>query len=253
LNGSVRNKATKPALRLLRIERMPVLCVDASKQGIEAMSDDTHLQLSVLAELEWEPRITAAHIGVSADGGVVTLSGQLESFVQKHAAELAVLRVAGVRAVANNLKVEIPFEHRRKDKDIAAAIVERLAWDASIPRNAIKAAVEGGWTTLTGEVEWNYQRKAAEKDVQSLHGVVGVSNNVLLRQRPNSANISNDISIALNRSFFSDRDAITVTAEAGNVRLTGKVHSWHDRQVAADTAWGAPGTAAVENLLAVIE
>jgi osmotically-inducible protein OsmY len=157
-----------------------------------------------------------------------------------------------VLAVAEELEVQVPFERKRDDSDIAAAIVDRLAWDVSVPHDAVKVGVEAGWVTLTGEVGWNYQRKAAEQDVRRLHGVVSVSNQITLKPRVNAANISNDISCALNRSFFPDPDAITVTEEGGKVRLTGNVHSWHARQVAGDTAWGAPGAVDVENLLAVI-
>lgn len=216
------------------------------------MSDDRNLQLAVLAELDWEPSITAAHIGVAANAGVITLTGQVESYSQKHAAESAARRVKGVLAVAEELDVQIPFERKRGDSDVAAAIVERLAWDVSVPRDAVKVGVEAGWVTLTGDVDWNYQRIAAEQDVSRLEGVVGVSNQVSLKARVNTANISNDISCALHRSYFPDPDAITVTAEGGRVRLTGNVHSWHAREVAADTAWGAPGAIDVENLLAVI-
>jgi osmotically-inducible protein OsmY len=216
------------------------------------MSQDTHLQLSVLAELEWEPSITAAHIGVTANAGVVTLTGQVESYAQKHAAEAAARRVKGVLAVAEELEVQVPFERKRDDDEIAAAIVDRLAWDVSVPRDAVQVRVEKGWVTLTGEVGWHYQREAAEQDVRRLHGVVGVSNQVSLKPRVNSANISDDISCALHRSCFPDQDAITVTADGGKVRLVGNVHSWHARQVAAETAWGAPGAVDVENLLAVI-
>ena len=216
------------------------------------MPQDTHLQLSVLAELEWEPSITAAHIGVTANAGVITLTGQVESYAQKHAAEAAARRVKGVLAVAEELEVQVPFERRRGDDEIAAAIVDRLAWDVSVPRDAVQVRVEKGWVTLTGEVGWHYQREAAGQDVRRLHGVVGVSNQVSLKPGVNSTNISNDISSALHRSYFPDPDAITVTAEGGKVRLTGNVHSWHARQVAAETAWGAPGAIDVENLLAVI-
>jgi osmotically-inducible protein OsmY len=216
------------------------------------MSQDTHLQLSVLAELEWEPSVTAAHIGVAADAGVVTLTGRVESYAQKHAAEAAARRVKGVLAVAEELEVQVPFERKRGDKEIAAAIVDRLAWDVSVPRDAVRVRVEKGWVTLAGEVDWQYQREAAEQDVRRLHGVVGVSNQVSLKPRVSTANISNDISCALHRSYFPDPDAITVTSEGGRVRLTGNVHSWHARQVAAETAWGAPGAIDVENLLAVI-
>jgi osmotically-inducible protein OsmY len=112
--------------------------------------------------------------------------------------------------------------------------------------------VEKGWVTLSGEVGWHYQRQAAEQDIRRLHGVLGLTNTISLKTSVNTANVSNDISCALHRTLFPDPEAITVTAEAGKVRLTGNVHSWHARQVAAQTAWGAPGTIDVENLLAVI-
>ncbi|MEP6830488.1 MAG: BON domain-containing protein [Rhizomicrobium sp.] len=216
------------------------------------MSLDSQLQLSVLAELEWEPSVTAAHIGVTANVGVVTLTGHVESYAQKHAAEAGARRVKGVLAVADDLKVQLPFERKRGDDDIAGAVLERLAWDVSVPSDAVQVRVERGWVTLTGEVGWHYQREAAEQDVRRLHGVVGVSNQVSLKPRLNVTNISNDISCALHRSYFPDPEAISVTAEGGRVRLTGNVHSWHARQVAAETAWGAPGVVDVENLLAVI-
>jgi osmotically-inducible protein OsmY len=216
------------------------------------MSQDTHLQLSVLAELEWEPSIVAAHIGVAANAGVITLTGQVESYAQKHAAETAARRVKGVLAVAEEIEVQVPFERKRGDGEIAAAIVERLAWDVSVPGETVQVRVEKGWVTLSGEVGWHYQREAAEQDVRRLRGVVGVSNQVSLKPRVDTANISNDISLALHRSYFPDPDPITVTAEGGKVRLTGNVHSWHAREVAAETAWGAPGAIDVENLLAII-
>ncbi|MEO7055086.1 MAG: BON domain-containing protein, partial [Rhizomicrobium sp.] len=153
------------------------------------MPQDSRLQLSVLAELEWEPSITAAHIGVTANAGVITLTGQVESYAQKHAAEAAARRVKGVLAVAEELEVQVPFERKRGDDEIAAAIVDRLAWDVSVPRDAVQVRVEKGWVTLTGEVGWHYQRKAAEQDVRRLHGVVGVSNQVSLKPGVNSANI----------------------------------------------------------------
>ena len=147
------------------------------------------------------------------DGGIVTLTGYVESYAQKLAAETAAGRVKGVLAVAGELEIQIPFERKWDDSDIAAAIVGRLAWDVSIPRDAVKVRVEKGWVTLTGEVDWHYQREAAEQDVRRLHGIVGVSDHISLRSRVNTANISNDISCALHRSFFPDPDAITVTAE----------------------------------------
>jgi osmotically-inducible protein OsmY len=216
------------------------------------MSQDTHLQLSVLAELEWEPSVVAAHIGVAANAGVITLTGHVESYAQKHAAEAATRRVKGVLAVAVELEVQVPFERKRGDDEIAAAIVERLAWYVSVPRDAVQVRVEEGWVTLTGEVDWHYERKAAEQDVRRLHGVIGISNQVSIRPQVNTSLVSDNIMHALHRSWFFDPNPITVTAKGGKIRLTGNVHTLHARQVAAETAWGAPGATDVENLLAVI-
>ncbi len=215
------------------------------------MSKDTNLQQAVTAELGWEPSITASHIGVTADNGVVTLSGHVNSFVQKHAAEDAARRVKGVRAVAEEIEVRLAFDGKRGDDDIAAAAVSRLAWDMSVPRDAIKVQVEKGWVTLTGTVEWHYQKVAAVNAIRPLMGVVGVSDNVALRPRVSTSNISDDIMHALHRSWFFDGDTIKVSANGGDIKLTGTVSSWHDRQVAAETAWAAPGATSVVNDLMV--
>jgi osmotically-inducible protein OsmY len=216
------------------------------------MSQDTHLQLEVIAELDWEPSITSAHIGVAANAGVITLTGQVESYAEKHAAEVAARRVKGVVGVAQEIKVQVPFERERGDDQIAEAVLDRLAWDVSVPSDSVQVLVEQGWVTLTGAVEKHYQRKAAEQNVRRLQGVAGVSNQISIKPGVNTANISNDITCALHRSWFPDPDAITVTAEGGKIRLTGNVHSWHAREVAAATAWGASGATDVENLLAVV-
>ena len=215
------------------------------------MSKDTNLQQAVTAELGWEPSITASHIGVTANDGVVTLSGHVNSFFQKHAAEDAARRVKGVRAVAEEIEVRLPFEGKRGDDDIATAAVSRLAWDMSVPRDAIKVQVEKGWVTLTGTVEWHYQKVAAVSAIRPLMGVTGVSDNVALRPSVSTSNISDDIMHALHRSWFFDGDTIKVSASGGDIKLTGTVSSWHDRQVAAETAWAAPGATSVVNDLMV--
>src|SRR5271154_319966 len=127
------------------------------------MSKDNQLQQAVIAELGWEPSVEAAHIGVSAHDGVVTLNGHVDNFSQKLAAEKAAARVKGVKAVAEEIVVKLPFDIERDDEDIAAAAIERLAWDSSIPRDAIKVRVEKGWVTLSGDVDWYYQRQAADQ------------------------------------------------------------------------------------------
>ncbi len=215
------------------------------------MLNDDQLQQAVLAELRWEPSVKAAQIGVTAQGGAITLTGQVESYAEKHAAETAARRIKGVLAITEEIAVQVPFERQRGDDAIALAILDRLAWDASIPKDTIAVKVEQGWVTLTGAVGWNYQRDAVMQQVRRLHGVVGVSNQVSITPGVSTANISNDISFALHRSCFPDADAITVTESGGKVCLTGKVNSWHAYQVAGETAWGAPGTTQVENLLTV--
>jgi osmotically-inducible protein OsmY len=216
------------------------------------MSNDTHLQLEVIAELNWDPSVTAAHIGVAANAGVITLSGEVESYAEKSAAEQAARRVKGVVGLAQEIKVQLPFERERGDDQIVEAVLDRLAWDVSVPSDSIQVQVEQGWVTLSGIVDHHFQRQAAEQDVLRLHGVVGISNHISIKPHVNTANISNDISYALHRSWYPDPDAITVTAEDGKVRLSGNVHSWHAREVAAETAWGAPGATEVENLLSVL-
>lgn len=216
------------------------------------MPNDQHLQHAVLAELNWEPGVTAGHIGVSANDGVVTLTGHVESFAEKQAAETAALRVKGVKAVADEIEVRLRPETQRTDDELAAAAVERLAWDVSVPREAVKVTVENGWITLAGEVDWHYQRAAAEQDIHRLFGVVGVTNLITIRSVVHPSDISDDITHALHRSWFFDPTTISVAAEDGKVRLTGTVHSAHERQVAAATAWSAPGVTEVENDIVIV-
>ena len=216
------------------------------------MSQDSKLQQAVLAELEWEPSVNPAHIGVTANAGVVTLTGHVEDYTQKHAAEAAAGRVKGVKAVAEELEVKLPFDVRRDDEAIAAAAVDRLGWDVSVPRDAVKVRVEHGWVTLSGEVDWWFQGQAAEQAVKHLMGVVGVSNATAIKPSVDTATLSDDITHALHRSWFFDPKTVQVTAERGQVRLTGTVHSQHDRQLAAETAWAAQGATGVQNLITVV-
>jgi osmotically-inducible protein OsmY len=216
------------------------------------MVNDNHLQQAVLAELNWEPGVIAAHIGVVAKDGIVTLTGHVESLAEKHAAEAAARRVKGVKAVAEEIEVRLSPETHRSDEDIAAAVVDRLAWNVSLPPGAIKATVEKGWITLTGEVDWHYQKAAAELDVQRLFGVVGVTNEITIKSKVHPPEISDDITHALHRSWFFDPKTINVSAEDGTVRLTGTVHLAHERQIAAATAWAAPGVTAVENDITIV-
>jgi len=216
------------------------------------MTEDRKLQEAVLAELSWEPSVTAGHIGVTARHGVVTLTGHVENFAEKHAAETAAGRVKGVVAVAEEIEVKLPFERQRGDEEIAAAATERLSWDVSVPKDAVKVKVEKGWITLSGEVDRHFQRNAAEQDVRRLMGVVGVSNQTTIKPTLNIADISDKIVHALHRSWFFDPKNISVTAEGGTVRLSGTVHSISERADALATAWAAAGTTDVVNDIVIV-
>ena len=216
------------------------------------MSEDRELQLAVQAELTWEPSVIAAHIGVTASAGVVTLSGHVDSYAGKLAAETATRRVRGVKGLAEEIEVRLPFDVKRTDDEIAEAALDRLAWNTAIPRDSIVAKVDHGWVTLTGQVDFWYQKDAAEQEIRPLMGVVGASNQVTIAARIDTANLREDIARALHRSWFAQPDQIHVTAEGGHVWLTGTVRSFHERQVAGTAAWSTPGTTAVENDLAII-
>jgi osmotically-inducible protein OsmY len=211
------------------------------------MSHDNQLQQDVLAESGWEPSVTAAHIGVTARGGVVTLTGYVESFAQKHAAETAVCRVKGVKAVAEEIEVRLPFHINKGDEEIAVAAVGCLEWDVSVPVDTVKVEV----ITVSGEVDWNYEKEAAERDVRRLLGLVGVANRITINPKVRTRSLSHDIRNALHRTWL-DPQTIEVSAQGGNIRLNGTVNSLHDRQTAEATAWAAPGATSVENDIAVV-
>jgi osmotically-inducible protein OsmY len=216
------------------------------------MSDDLQLKKEVLAELLWEPSVSEAHIGVTTHNGIVTLAGHVDSFAAKNAAEVAARRVKGVRAIAQEIEVRLPFEAQRGDEEIASAAKSRLEWDSSVPPDVVKVKVEKGAVTLSGEVDWHYQKDAANRDMSGLFGVLSVSDQITIKPRPDARNISENIRHALERSWFLDPKTIDVSATGGTVKLSGTVHSWHDRQMASSTAWAAPGTTRVENNISIV-
>ena len=216
------------------------------------MTTDSQLQQAVLAEFNWEPSVNAGHIGVTAKDGVVTLSGHVDSYANKQAAENAARRVRGVKALAEEIEVRLPFETKRTDAEIAAAAIERLSWNVSVPKDSVTVKVEKGWVTLTGQVDWWFQKDEAEQDIKPLRGVIGVSNQTTITPRVDTATLSDDITHALHRSWFFDPSKVHVRAEGGRVVLTGSVNSFNERQVATQTAWAAPGATMVENDLSVL-
>jgi osmotically-inducible protein OsmY len=215
------------------------------------MSHDSDLQMNVLEELKWEPSVIADHVAVTAKEGVVTLSGYVDNFMNRNAAERAARRVQGVKAVVEQLKVKLPPSNGRTDEQIATAVVDRLAWNVSAPKNAIEVKVENGHVTLSGQVQWHFEKEAAELEVQHLYGVTGVTSLIVLKPRPDTAAISENIQSALKRSWYTRPDSISVSAVSGRVKLTGIVHSPHAKAVAGAVAWNSPGATVVQNELTI--
>ena len=215
------------------------------------MSHDEKLQKVVLAQLHWEPSVNAAHIGVAAYDGVVTLTGHVENFAGKIAAEASARSVKGVKTLVDEVEIRLDHKWKREDAIITAAAVDRLAWDVLVPQDTVKVKVEKAHISLSGEVDWHFQKKAAELDMRRLIGIVGVSNHIKIRSRVDVKNVGEDITDAMHRCWFSDSKKIEVSAEFGRVTLTGSVHSAHDRQFAATTAWNAAGVTNVTNEIVV--
>ncbi len=210
------------------------------------MTSDKDLKQNVLDELNWAPNVNSAHIGVAAHDGVVTLTGHVDSYSHKHDAEHAVRRVKGAKAIANDIEIKLAGSGKRTDEDIAKAALNVLSWDGNVPTDAIKVAVSNGWVTLSGQVEWYFQKDAAAHDIRNLMGVVGISNEATIKPRIDTDVIAEDIEFALNRSWF-DTKRIKVKAEGTKVILTGKVDNWSDFEEASEVAWAAKGVTSIEN------
>jgi osmotically-inducible protein OsmY len=214
------------------------------------MANDEKLKQQVERELEWEPKVNAAHIGVIVKNGAVTLTGHVPTYSEKLAAVRAAERVYGVKAVADEIEVQLSPSHIEDDSAIAEALVHSFRWNTLVP-DTVQAEVRDGWVTLRGEVEWEYQRKAAERAVRDTRGVKGVSNLIVITPKVKASEIERHVADAIKRAADLDARSIWVTTDNGTVHLHGHVHSLYEKRVAEQVASAAPGVAKVDNEIAV--
>jgi osmotically-inducible protein OsmY len=212
--------------------------------------DDKTLRQSITDELEFEPGVEAAHIGVAVEDGVVTLTGHVSSYAEKLAAEHAVQGVKGVKALAMEVQVRYPFERKTDDDQIAKRVADVLAWNL-LPVDGTKVTVQQGWITLKGKVDWQYEKVAAESAVRKLAGVTGVTNQIEVKPRVEAKDLKHKIVAALHRSAQVEANNIQVSVKGGKVTLDGNVRAWFERGIVERAAWSAPGVTQVEDNLKV--
>ncbi len=217
------------------------------------MKNDSKIQKDVMDELKWEPLLNPSEIGVSVKNGIVTLSGEVDSYVKKIAAESATKRVLGVKAVAEDIQVILSPSLKKTDADIAAAVLNALKWNSLVQEDKIKIKVEDGIVKLEGEVEWEFQRKNIKRSIEFLSGVRMVINLITVKPIIYSSEIKQKITSAFQRSANLDSKAIQVTVTDNKVTLHGKVRSFTEKQDAEDAAWAAPGVLHVDNKLEIEE
>jgi osmotically-inducible protein OsmY len=213
------------------------------------MRTDEDIRDDILAEIDWEPQIESTEVGVTVKNGAVTLTGTVGSYSEKLAAERAVKRVKGVHAIAEEMKVKYASDRSVSDEDIAERISNIIEWNTSIPRDAVKAEVRSGYVTLSGDVDWNYQREAARNHIANVRGVIAVSNLINVKPRVAKADVSKEINRALHRNADLEASHVQVDVSGGKVTLSGNVKAWHERKLVEEAVWAAPGvTQVVDNL-----
>lgn len=213
------------------------------------MKTDSQLQINVMEELKWEPSVNHEHIGVAVSDGIVTLSGNVPSFIEKYNAEKAAGRVAGIQVIIEKIEVKLPGTMIRDDEDIAKAIVDQFQWSSLIPHDKIKVKVSSGWVNLSGEVIWEYQRKAAEKLVRELTGVKFITNDIKLKPMLDASFLKEKIEKALLRAAEHESKQIEVDVRGSRVTLSGYIRSFSEMKAVEGTVWAAPGVTEVQDNL----
>jgi osmotically-inducible protein OsmY len=213
------------------------------------MKTDSQLQQDVMAELNWEPSIRAAGIGVEVKDGVVTLAGEVGSYAEKWNAERAAQRVLGLKALAVDMTVNLSEFGHRTDADIARSAENVLEWTSSLPAGAIKVMVENGWVTLSGDVDWQYQKQAVAYSIRYLMGVTGVSDQMRIKPSVSATVVQSEIEAALKRTASADARKISVAVHGTDVTLSGTVQSWAERETATNSAWSTPGVSNVVDMM----
>jgi osmotically-inducible protein OsmY len=221
--------------------------LDSLIERNNAMKTDSQLRADVMAELKWDPKVDHSQIGVAAKDGVVTLSGSVPSYAEKIAAEKAARRVIGVKAIAEEIEVRFATDPKTSDAEIAERILHLFSWAATLPSDKLQVKVEKGWVTLTGEVEWQYLSREAQKLAGRITGVKGVTNMIAVKAKPSAADMRERITEAFKRSSLLDAKSLNVVVEGHKVKLSGTVHGWNERRVAEAAAWSAPGVTQVED------